>query len=455
MNFQIFEPDLFMEFFNTEVIKSRRDEEESQTTQVLADWPWLIAYWSKKQIIVGQKFRNAKEIEIPSKDEVISCLEELNLTVPGSGDMPYPTIEVACTPAELAQIETTRSALQTAANAGDLAAIDQLAAETHLTYALADTKKKVNSMNMIAVIHKSAEIRLLKSQIKNDSELTCDMDALKLEDPTCNNWDKYICHKLGSQLPAFYRQLYDAQDSNLKRSLKHTEQTKKCLDCLALLGEIKGITDAEEAIKEMDYHGCFMALDNHYMRIGSQDPDVFRKEAESFRIQPGQDLNSHLDLVQSSLERWLNIEHMELKLLQLGSQPTASSSTMRMSASKFVLDHPEVAKDNSYDMTDKEISAKGSHSVILLSEAKRFTLYSNSVKSSPRFKRIVEQFHTEDESKRTVRALIISLRNFEISNSGSEQLAQERSENKQWKRDLNSYLDILLKRDLSNSSQRK
>ena len=66
MNFKIFEPDLFiMEFFNTEVIKSRRDEEEALTAQVLADWPWLIAYWSNKQITVGQKFRNAKAIEIP------------------------------------------------------------------------------------------------------------------------------------------------------------------------------------------------------------------------------------------------------------------------------------------------------------------------------------------------------------------------------------------------------
>jgi hypothetical protein len=65
MDFKIFEPDLFMEFFNTEVIiKSRRDEEEALTTQVLAKWPLLIAYyWSKKQIIVGQKFRkNAKAI---------------------------------------------------------------------------------------------------------------------------------------------------------------------------------------------------------------------------------------------------------------------------------------------------------------------------------------------------------------------------------------------------------
>ena len=34
MNFQVFEPDLFMEFFNTEVIKSRRDEKETLTAQV-------------------------------------------------------------------------------------------------------------------------------------------------------------------------------------------------------------------------------------------------------------------------------------------------------------------------------------------------------------------------------------------------------------------------------------
>ena len=87
MDFKIFEPDFFMEFFNTEVNKSRKDEEEALTTQILADWPWLIAYWSRKQIIVGQKFSNAKAIEMPSKDAMLSCLEELNLTAYGSGDM--------------------------------------------------------------------------------------------------------------------------------------------------------------------------------------------------------------------------------------------------------------------------------------------------------------------------------------------------------------------------------
>ena len=33
------------------------------------------------------------------------------------------------------------------------------------------------------------------------------------------------------------------------------------------------------------------------MILGGQDTDLFRKEAELFRIQPGQDLNSHLDLM--------------------------------------------------------------------------------------------------------------------------------------------------------------
>ena len=132
-----------MEFFNTEVIKSRKDEEDALTTQILADWPWwLIAYWSRKQLIAEQKFRNAKAIGIPSKDEILSCLEELNLTATGSRYMPHLTIEVACTPAQLTVIETKRSALQATAKAGDLAAIDQISAEAHLTFALADTKKR-------------------------------------------------------------------------------------------------------------------------------------------------------------------------------------------------------------------------------------------------------------------------------------------------------------------------
>ena len=165
---------------------------------------------------------------------------------------------------------------------------------------------------------------------------------------------------------------------------------------------------------------------------------------ESYRIQPGQDLNSHLDLLQHSIERWLNIELMESKLLELGSAPTHPTmpGMGKLSASKFVLDHPEVAYNNSYDMTDAEILAKGSPSVILLSEAKRFTIYSNSVKSNPRFRRIVEGFHTtKDESMRTVRSLLTAIRNFELSNSGRDKITEEKRQNPTWSRDLKSYLD--------------
>jgi hypothetical protein len=54
-------------------------------------------------------------------------------------------------------------------------------------------------MNVIAVIRKISEIRLLQSQIKNDTELACDMDFLIFEDdPACDNWPKYLSRKLDS-----------------------------------------------------------------------------------------------------------------------------------------------------------------------------------------------------------------------------------------------------------------
>ena len=39
---------------------------------------------------------------------MLSCLEELNLIDAGSGDMPYPTIEVAYSATQLTEIETKR-----------------------------------------------------------------------------------------------------------------------------------------------------------------------------------------------------------------------------------------------------------------------------------------------------------------------------------------------------------
>jgi len=331
--------------------------------------------------------------------------------------------------------------LQKKAGEGDTDAADELKLSSHILYAQIDPKRRAHNMDLIIVTREIVEMRLIQTQIKSTNELEVDMEVAKVASPECDNWEKYLTKKLGSNLSDYNSKLKAAYDANDKRSMKHTDQAKKCLDCLALLGEIKKIPDAEAAIKAFDYHRCFMAVDNFYMRAGGNDNELFRKEVELIRIQHGQDLNSHLDILQSSIERWQNIEHMERKLLDLGSMPEKG-----LSASKFVLDHPEVAIDNSYDLTDAEILAKGDPSIVLLSENKRFTLYSNSVKSNPRFTRIVEEFHTRNESERTVKALLMSLRNFEISASGTDKLAEERAENKDWLQDLNVYLDIVLKR---------
>jgi hypothetical protein len=76
-------------------------------------------------------------------------------------------------------------------------------------------------------------------------------------------------------------------------------------------------------------------------------------------------------------------------------------------------------------MTGVEILAQGSPS----EEAKRFiTIYSNSVKSNPRFQRIVEKFHTKDEFTRTVRALLAAaIRYFKLLTENKDQIADIRT----------------------------
>ena len=147
--------------------------------------------------------------------------------------------------------------------------------------------------------------------------------------------------------------------------------------------------------------------------------------------------------MRSSIERWLNIEFMEIMSLQLSSTAASADPSINHGASIFILNHPEVAKDNSLDLTDAEIIAKGDPSIVLLSEAKRFTLYADSVKSSPRFKDIVSGMHAADPSTRTVRSLLQSLRNYELSTSGKDDLEKERSENPNYKKDIRAYLAVV------------
>ncbi len=105
VNFKIFEPDFFMKFYNNEIINSSQKEEEDLVRgQIIHEWPGLIAYWGRKHLTIDQVIaESAKRCDtIPSKAELLYCLEELNLISPGSGDLPYPTIQLARTPAQMA-----------------------------------------------------------------------------------------------------------------------------------------------------------------------------------------------------------------------------------------------------------------------------------------------------------------------------------------------------------------
>ena len=115
VDFKIFEPEFFAQFHNNEIIESQKEEEDLIRNQILLEWPWFIVYWSRKHLTVDQVIgEGAKRCDIPSKAELIVCLEELNLVPPGSGDLPYLTIELARSAAQL----TDRLAIVTAAANG-------------------------------------------------------------------------------------------------------------------------------------------------------------------------------------------------------------------------------------------------------------------------------------------------------------------------------------------------
>ena len=224
--------------------------------------------------------------------------------------------------------------------------------------------------------------------------------------PVYKDFNTYVKIKLGSRWAVYDKELKEANLASENRAHKSNELSQRCLDAMALLGDIKHIPDAEEALKR------------------GQDVGRFR----------------NLELMRSSIEKWLNIEFMELKSLQLVAIAPSSDPSPNHGASIFILNHPEVAFDNSLDLTDVEILAKGIQSIILFSEAKRFTLYADSVKSSPRFKEIVSGMHAADPSTRTVRSLLQSLRNYEQSISGKDDLEKERTQNPNYKKDIKAYL---------------
>ena len=88
----------------------------------------MIAYWGRKHLTIDQVIaEGAKRCDsIPSKADLLYCLEELALISPGSGDLPYPTLQLARLAAQMAE----RNAIVTAAENGDPNAINELEQST-------------------------------------------------------------------------------------------------------------------------------------------------------------------------------------------------------------------------------------------------------------------------------------------------------------------------------------
>ena len=448
IEFKIDEVEFFMNFWNTEVLSERSEEIKIVQSLISQEFPWIWGYYSQKQITLGASILNSIPIEEPDWDDTIYALKALDLAN-GAEDLPFPKLFVGQTQAELNSRAAHTAELRAieAGNDPNAAAVAHCElvqeAMSICEFQLHDKAKRVLITDVTKATSTIVEQRLMNRQFRNDDELHADQLLEVAKNRACNDFDIYVKVKLGTRWAIYDKELKEAYLASEKRAHKSNELSQRCLDAMALLGDIKHIPNAEEALKRKDYHRCFLAVDNYYMRSGGQDVGRFRKEAESFRLQPGQDLNSHLELMRSSIERWLNIEFMEQKSLQLSSTASSADPNLNHGASLFILNHPEVAFDNSLDLTDAEILAKGEPSIILLSEAKRFTLYADSVKSSPRFKDIVSGMHAADPSTRTVRSLLQSLRNYELSTSGKDDLEKERSQHPNYKKDIKAYLEFV------------
>jgi len=349
--FKVDEIEFFMNFWNTDILSERSEEIKIVKDLISKEFPWIWGYYSQKQITLGSTILDSIPIEAPDWDDTRWALRELELPN-GATDIPFPKLFVGQTQAELDARAAHTAALMTTLESNDpeaaaVANLELVQEEMSICeYQLHYKTKRVLITDANKVISAIVEHRLMNRQFKNDDELHADQLSVIANKPECKDFNKYVRVRLGTRWAIYDKELREAHFASEKRAQKSNELSQRCLDAMALLGDIKAIPDAEDALKRKDYHRCFLAVDNYYMRSGGQDVGRFRKEAESFRLQPGQDLNSHLELMRSSIERWLNIEFMEIKSLQLSSTAASADPSINHGASIFILNHPEVAKDN-------------------------------------------------------------------------------------------------------------
>ena len=221
-----------MSFWNIEVLKRKAEHNTAVKETIGEECPWIYGYFTGKQIRVGQILVASIPTEIPLVQEMLACLQVLNILTPGEV-LPIPNLFISQSQAEL----DARNNVATAENE-----------HSPFVYQLHDKNRRVNISDAHKVVARIVEAQMLKLQIKDDDELAADIATEIAKDPRCSEFTHYIKIKLGSYLVTYENELKEAQISNEKRAYKSNEQSKRCLDCIALLGDIKHIPNAEQAI---------------------------------------------------------------------------------------------------------------------------------------------------------------------------------------------------------------
>jgi len=242
--------------------------------------------------------------------------------------------------------------------------------------------------------------------------------------------DEFIAAKLGIQIHAFNAFLEKSHFQLQKSITAKSDERKACHECISKFGSLTQIPAAETALRSYNFHLCYTEIQSFYLRMGTNDAELFEKEAKSHRLQLGQDLNTHLTTVCKALERWNTIVFIEEEAMR----------TNYRDASNYALEHPEIAIDNSGEMTDAEVLATP-HRQLVLHEPKRLKIYVQSLADSPRFQHVIHTLYQLPETERTVRKFLNDCRTFESSMLGQMVLQTERSTCPNWKEKAQTHVN--------------
>jgi len=223
--------------------------------------------------------------------------------------------------------------------------------------------------------------------------------------------------------------------------------TTKCIMCFEKIAPSKREQISEE-IARCDFFGAYKKLNAFYVRVGAGNIKAFEDEAESYRLQPGQDLGSHFEAIHQAFSRWAGVSWLNsvLHIAEGDAELTAKA-----------IDVPDrVCHWNSGCMTDAAIiqanllepidpfngllTAGKLLSPVLIPESRRFQILQKSVIHNPRFRTVAQAFSSMNENERTVTALTIRMSNQESSPEGIEALQREKQANPGYAAAINQYL---------------